>query len=169
MIKLMIRIVLPVLLLLNLGLAKAQLNVHPQSSEYEWPSDALVKAKLDKWQDQKFGMLIHWGLYAVPGIIESWSICNEDWIDRDSTSNYSDYKNWYWGLKKDFNPVKFDPDQWAKAGKDAGMKYVVFTTKHHDGFNMFDTKQTDFKISSGRSPTIQKPMWQNMFLRLSEK
>ncbi|WP_301921013.1 alpha-L-fucosidase [Ferruginibacter sp.] len=128
---------------------KAQQNVHPQSTTYEWPTDELVKAKLDKWQDQKFGIIIHWGLYAVPGIIESWSICNEDWIERDSSSNYNDYKNWYWGLKKDFNPVKFDPDQWAKAGKDAGMKYVVFTTKHHDGFNMFDTKQSDFKISSG--------------------
>ncbi len=129
--------------------SKAQQNVHSQSTTYEWPADPLVKAKLDKWQDQKFGMIIHWGLYAVPGIIESWSICNEDWIERDSNSNYSDYKNWYWGLSKDFNPVNFNPEQWAKAGKDAGMKYLVFTTKHHDGFNMFDTKQSDFKISNG--------------------
>ena len=135
--------------LLCVLLSNAQQNVHSQSTIYEWPTDALVKSKLDKWQDQKFGMLIHWGLYAVPGIIESWSICSEDWIERDSNSNYNDYKNWYWGLKKDFNPVNFDPDQWAKAGKDAGMKYVVFTTKHHDGFNMFDTKQSDFKISNG--------------------
>lgn len=142
-------IILMVVFLPFIMSVKAQQNVHPQSTTYEWPTDELVKAKLDKWQDQKFGMIIHWGLYAVPGIIESWSICNEDWIERDSSSNYNDYKNWYWGLKKDFNPVKFDPDQWAKAGKDAGMKYVVFTTKHHDGFNMFDTKQSDFKISSG--------------------
>ena len=129
--------------------AIAQENIHAQSTIYEWPADTLVKAKLDKWQDQKFGMLIHWGLYAVPGIIESWSICSENWIERDSNSSYCDYKKWYWGLQKDFNPVNFDPDQWAKAGKDAGMKYVVFTTKHHDGFNMFDTKETDFKISAG--------------------
>ena len=54
-----------------------------------------------------------------------------------------------WGLEKDFNPVNFDPEQWAKAGKDAGMRYLVFTTKHHDGFNMFDTKETDFEISAG--------------------
>ena len=127
----------------------AQQNVHQQSSEYEWPKDPLVKAKLDKWQDQKFGMIIHWGLYAVPGIIESWELCSEDWINRDSTSSYDVYKKWYWGLKKDFNPVKFDPEQWALAGKQAGMKYLVFTTKHHDGFCMFDTKQTDFKISDG--------------------
>ena len=51
-------------------LSRAQENVHPQSTEYEWPADPAVKAKLDKWQDQKFGMIIHWGLYAVPGIIE---------------------------------------------------------------------------------------------------
>ena len=128
----------------------AQQNVHPQSTQYEWPTDSKVKEKLDKWQDQKFGMIIHWGLYAVPGIIESWELCSEDWINRpDSNRSYEDYKKWYWGLKKDFNPVNFDPEQWAKAGKEAGMRYLVFTTKHHDGFCMFDTKQTDFKISNG--------------------
>ena len=129
--------------------ANAQENIHQQSSAYEWPKDAQVREKLDKWQDQKFGMIIHWGLYAVPGMIESWALCSEDWIERDSTMGYDEFKQWYWGLKKDFNPVKFDPQAWAKAGKDAGMRYLVFTTKHHDGFNMFDTKQTDFKISDG--------------------
>jgi len=94
-------------------------------------------------------MIIHWGLYAVPGIIESWSLCSEDWVRRDSNSYYGDYKKWYWGLQKDFNPVNFDPQQWASAAKAAGMKYVVFTTKHHDGFCMFDTRQTDFKITNG--------------------
>ena len=128
---------------------RAQQNVHPQSSTYIWPEDPLVKTKLDHWQDLKFGMIIHWGLYAVPGIIESWALCSEDWIERDSTISYADFKKWYWGLKNDFNPAKFDPDQWAEAGKKAGMRYVVFTTKHHDGFCMFDTKQTDFKISNG--------------------
>jgi len=129
---------------------QAQNGVHQQSTIYEWPTDQAVKTKLDQWQDQKFGMLIHWGLYAVPGIIESWELCNESWIERpDSTVAYEDYKKWYWGLKKDFNPVKFNPDQWAKAGKDAGMKYMIFTTKHHDGFSMFDTKQSDFNIATG--------------------
>jgi len=136
--------------LLISSFSQAQQGVHQQSTEYEWPTDAAVKAKLYQWQNQKFGMIIHWGLYAVPGIIESWNLCNEDWINRpDSNQSYEDYKKWYWGLKKDFNPVKFDPESWAKAGKDAGMKYLVFTTKHHDGFCMFDTKETDFKISNG--------------------
>lgn len=136
---------------LHFGLvAVAQQNVHQQSTQYEWPTDEKVKAKLDKWQDQKFGMIIHWGLYAVPGIIESWELCSEDWINRpDSNRSYEDYKKWYWGLKNDFNPVNFDPAAWAKSGKDAGMRYLVFTTKHHDGFCMFDTKETNFKISAG--------------------
>ncbi|WP_132052579.1 alpha-L-fucosidase [Pseudocnuella soli] len=129
--------------------AGAQQNVHPQSAAYEWPTDPQVRQKLNQWQDQKFGMIIHWGLYAVPGMIESWALCSEDWIERDSTISYDDFKQWYWGLQKDFNPVNFNPEAWAKAGKDAGMRYLVFTTKHHDGFNMFDTKETDFKISAG--------------------
>lgn len=124
-------------------------GIHPSSTQFEWPADPLVKEKLDKWQDQKLGMIIHWGLYSVPGIVESWSLCSEDWIRRDSNSYYGDYKKWYWGLQKDFNPINFNPEQWAKAAKTAGMKYLVFTTKHHDGFCMFDTKQTDFKISNG--------------------
>ncbi|OJU46890.1 MAG: alpha-L-fucosidase [Bacteroidales bacterium 45-6] len=124
-------------------------NLHHQSSSYQWPSEPDVRAKLDKWQDLKFGILIHWGIYAVPGIIESWQICSEPWIERDSTSVYEDYKKWYWGLSKDFNPTKFNPEQWAQAAKDAGMRYLVFTTKHHDGFNMFDTRQTDYKITNG--------------------
>ena len=144
---------IPGLFFLSLFLASpVQLQAqqaHPTSSAYQWPQDPQVKEKLEQWQDQKFGMIIHWGLYAVPGIIESWSICSEDWITRDSTSVYSEYKDWYWGLKEKFNPQKFDPEQWAQAARDAGMRYVVFTTKHHDGFNMFDTQQTDFKISDG--------------------
>jgi alpha-L-fucosidase len=136
------------------GVAIAQ-HEHPTSSQYQWPTDPLVSKKLTAWQDLKFGMIIHWGLYAEAGIIESWSLCSEEWITRDSTSDYGKYKEWYWGLNKKFNPQKFNPEQWAKAAKDAGMKYLVFTTKHHDGFNMFDTKQTDFKITNG--PFAQHP------------
>lgn len=124
---------------------------HGISSSYVWPTDSLVKQKLDQWQDQKFGMIIHWGLYAIPGIVESWSLSSEDedWIPRDSTIPYVEYKKWYWSLADQFNPVKFDPVQWAKAGKAAGMNYLVFTTKHHDGFCMFNTKETDYSIAKG--------------------
>jgi alpha-L-fucosidase len=133
-----------------MGTAAAQeQTIHPQSTEYQWPTDKQVQQKLEQWRDQKFGMIIHWGLYAVPGMIESWALCSEEWITRDSNQSYADFKNWYWGLKKDFNPTQFNPDQWATAARNAGMRYLVFTTKHHDGFCMFDTKETDFKISNG--------------------
>lgn len=133
-------------------IARAQQGfVHGRSSSYEWPTEENVLQKLDKWQDMKFGVLLHWGLYSVPGIVESWSICSEDeeWIPRDTTMEYNAYKQWYWGLKDKFNPVQFDPAQWAKAIKAAGMKYAIFTTKHHDGFCMFDTRETDFSIAHG--------------------
>ncbi len=125
--------------------------VHEQSQGYVWPEEENVLEKLDEWQDQKFGVLFHWGLYSVPGIVESWSICSEDvdWIPRDSTMSYVDYKKWYWGLSEKFNPVNFDPNQWSDVMEKAGMKYAIFTTKHHDGFNMFDTKQTNFSIANG--------------------
>ena len=124
-------------------------NIHQQSSTYEYPEDPQVLAKLDKWQDQKFGIIIHWGLYAVPGIIESWALCSEDWIERDSTVSYPEFKEWYWGLQQEFNPINFNPEHWASVAKGAGMRYLVFTTKHHDGFSMFDTQQSNFKITNG--------------------
>lgn len=138
-----------VLLFLESENAVAQPNVHPSSAKYEYPSEPAVREKLEKWRDQKFGIILHWGLYAVPGIIESWSICSENWIERDSTIAYDDYKKWYWGQASKFNPVNFDPGKWADVARKAGMRYLVFTTKHHDGFSMFDTKETDFKISNG--------------------
>lgn len=122
-------------------------DVMEQADHYVWPTDQLVQKKLDKWQDLKFGVLFHWGVYAVPGICESWPICNEDWISRDTTITYHNYKKWYWGLSKKFNPTKFNPNQWANIMNNAGMKYMIFTTKHHDGFCMFDTHQTNYSIA----------------------
>jgi len=138
-------ILISILTLLCAGTLNAQ-HTHIQSSDYVAPKDEKVLEKLEEWKDLKFGIIIHWGLYAVPGIIESWSICSEDWIERDSTIAYNDYKKWYFGLINKFNPVKFNPQQWAKVSKDAGMKYLVFTTKHHDGFCLWNTHQTNFNI-----------------------
>ena len=132
----------------SLNAQDANSYVHEQSDGYEWPTDKEVLAKLDKWQDQKFGVLFHWGLYSVPGVCESWPICCEDWINRPMDSYY-EYKKWYWGQSEKFNPTKFDPEQWADIMEDAGMKYMIFTTKHHDGFCMFDSKYTDFSIANG--------------------
>lgn len=124
-------------------------EVHGISNTYEYPTDPLVRQKLDNWQDLKFGIFLHWGIYAVEGIGESWPICNRPNRPRDTTKTYEEYKQWYWDLNKQFNPVKFDPDRWAEISQNAGAKYIMFTTKHHDGFNMFDTKQSDYKITNG--------------------
>lgn len=130
---------------------EAQSFVHQQSNteDYVWPTDPQVLTKLKHWQDQKFGVLMHWGLYSVPGIVESWSICSEDWIVRERKPTYEEDKAWYWSQKDSLNPVNFDPGKWADVMKKAGMKYMIFTTKHHDGFCMFDTKYTDFSIAHG--------------------
>lgn len=124
-------------------------DIQRQADGYQWPNDSAVLEKLEKWQDLKFGVLMHWGIYSVPGIIESWSICNEDWIRRPEGSVYEEYKKWYWGLSDEFNPVDFNPQQWAEVFSRAGMKYMIFTTKHHDGFCMFDSRYSDYGIAHG--------------------
>lgn len=129
--------------------AQSFVHQHSNTEDYVWPTDPQVLTKLKHWQDQKFGVLMHWGLYSVPGIVESWSICSEDWIVRERKPTYEEDKAWYWSQKDSLNPVNFDPSKWADVMKKAGMKYMIFTTKHHDGFCMFDTKYTDFSIAHG--------------------
>ncbi len=130
-------------------LSSAQNNYIPTT-------DTLVQQKLQQWQDLKFGLFMHWGTYSQWGVVESWSICPEDegWTQRRGlyAASYFEYKKAYENLQTSFNPKNFHPEKWAEAAKEAGMKYVVFTTKHHDGFCMFDTKQTDYKITSSKTP-----------------
>jgi alpha-L-fucosidase len=99
------------------------------AENYVPETDPLVLQKLEKWQDLKFGLLMHWGAYSQWGIVESWSICSEDeeWCRRKNP-DYEAYKKDYTALKRTFNPIRFDPGKWAAAARDAGMKYVVFTT-----------------------------------------
>ena len=118
-----------------------------QSDGYVWPVEQEVLDKLHQWQDLKFGVLLHWGIYSVPGIVESWSICDENWIRRDTTMTYQQYMDWYFSLADQFCPTQFDASQWASVCRDAGMRYMVFTTKHHDGFCLWDSHETDFTIA----------------------
>jgi alpha-L-fucosidase len=128
---------------------------------YIAPSDPLVQKKLSAWQDLKFGLLMHWGPYSQWGVVESWSICPEDegWCWRDSAhgKTYNAYMRNYEALQTTFDPLMFDPAKWARAAKAAGMKYLVFTTKHHDGFCMFDTRTTDYNIAAQKTPFHASP------------
>ncbi|HEX3073710.1 MAG TPA: alpha-L-fucosidase, partial [Ignavibacteriales bacterium] len=126
--------------------------------EYYPETDPLVLDKLAEWQNLKFGLLMHWAPSSQLGIVESWSLCSEDedWCKRN-IEDYDEYKWRYEGLKKTFNPAKFDPAKWAMAAEEAGMKYVVFTTKHHDGFCMYDSKFTDYKITDKECPFHSNP------------
>lgn len=133
-----------------------------EDERYVPETDPAVLAKLKEWQNIKFGLLMHWGAYSQWGIVESWSLCPEDygWCERkkgENPGNYFEYKKEYEGLQTTFNPDKFNPEKWAKAAKDAGMRYVVFTTKHHDGFCMFDSQYTDYKVTSPNCPFNTNP------------
>lgn len=123
------------------------------------PTDSLVLQKLATWQDYKFGLLMHWGAYSQWGVVESWSICpeDEDWCTRRGpyAQNYFEYVKAYENLQTTFNPTEFDPTRWAKAAKNAGMKYMVFTTKHHDGFCMFDSKLSNYTVANPNCPNSQ--------------
>ncbi|MBK6378503.1 MAG: alpha-L-fucosidase [Chitinophagaceae bacterium] len=138
-------------------------KIAAQQQAYFPDPDTAIQHRLEEWKDLKFGLLMHWGTYSQWGIVESWSICPEDlsWATgarkKGVADNYTDYVKAYENLKTTFNPVKFDPEKWAAAAKDAGMKYVVFTTKHHDGFCMFDSKYTDYKITDKSCPFSTNP------------
>ncbi|MBK8883992.1 MAG: alpha-L-fucosidase [Bacteroidales bacterium] len=133
-------------------------SAQEEDTRYVPETDPLVLEKLEKWQDLKFGLLMHWGPYSQWGVVESWSICAEDepWCRRNN-DDYVQYKKDYENLQTTFNPVLFDPDRWAKAAKSAGMKYVVFTTKHHDGFSMYNTKLTPYRITADKTPFHTDP------------
>ncbi len=122
-----------------------------------------------KWfRDQKFGFFMHWGIYSQWGCIESWPLVYservnewarpddlEAWVKRDK--DFLKFSRDYRRLNRRFNPTQFAPEAWASAARDAGMRYVVFTTKHHDGFSMFDTRQTDYRITHASCPFHSHP------------
>lgn len=135
----------------TMALANAFCQGHEREvARYVPPTEPKVMARLAQWQDRKFGLMMHWGTYSQWGIVESWSLCPEDegWCERKGPykDDWYQYKKAYEALQHTFNPISFDPAKWSAAAKQAGMQYVVFTTKHHDGFCMFDTKLTEYSI-----------------------
>ncbi|MCK9414703.1 MAG: alpha-L-fucosidase [Prolixibacteraceae bacterium] len=100
--------------------------------------------KMDWWKDAKFGMFIHWGVYAVPaGVYNGKDIDGiGEWIMNRGKIPTAEYQ----AYAKQFNPVKYNPEAWVQMAKDAGMKYLVITSKHHDGFTLFETKASKWNI-----------------------
>ncbi len=106
------------------------------------------------FRHDRFGLFIHWGLYAIPA--------RGEWVRSTEQMPAEAYEP----LRAEFNPVDFDPRAWARAAREAGMRYAVLTAKHHDGFCLFDSQYTDFKstntppaagISSGSSWMHSEP------------
>ncbi|HUQ64877.1 MAG TPA: alpha-L-fucosidase [Flavitalea sp.] len=130
-------------------------------NKYVPPDESEVRKNITEWQNLKFGLFMHWGPYSQWGVVESWTLNPQDlgWNERKGPAgkNYFEYKKAYENLNSTFNPVQFNPEKWAKAAKEAGMRYMVFTTKHHDGFSMFDTKQTDYKITDSKTLFSSNP------------
>ncbi len=103
-------------------------------------------ARMEWFREARFGMFIHWGLYAIPA--GEWN--GEpvrgltEWIQNGAEIPVSEYTK----LKHDFNPTQYDPDAWVRLAKEAGMKYIVITTKHHDGFCLWNSEHTDWDVGS---------------------
>ena len=127
---------------------------------YVQPPEPEVCERLEWFKDQKLGLMMHWGLYSVIGIKESWSLCDaKEWARREVTwtGDADEFKRQYYGLIRSFNPVRFEPEKWAKNAKDCGFRYVIFTTKHHDGFCLYDSKYSDYKVTSPECPFSADP------------
>ncbi len=123
---------------------------------YVQPKEPEVLERLEWFKDQKLALMMHFGIYSVAGLMESWPLSDGDakWSRRaiDWTKDSEEFKRQYIGLAKSFNPIRFEPAKWAKAAKEDGFRYVIFTTKHHDGFCLFDSKYSNFKVTSPECP-----------------
>ncbi len=128
---------------------------------YVTPKEPEVRERLEWFKDQKLALMMHWGLYSTIGIRESWPLSDADakWSrdNVDWTKDAEEFKRQYIGLIKSFNPVCFEPEKWAKAAKEGGFRYLIFGTKHHDGFCLFDSKYSDFKTTSKECPFSSNP------------
>ena len=98
--------------------------------------------RLEWFIKARFGMFIHWGLYSVSAGVWKGNTSEGEWMHMNSNIPGKTYER----FAGRFNPVQFDANEWVSVAREAGMKYLVFTTKHHEGFCMFDTKFTDYNI-----------------------
>lgn len=140
----------PVLWFLTAVFFISSCTLREGAEKKEWidPLDETTEQRderMEWWREARFGLFIHWGVYSVPaGTYNGEKIDGiGEWIMHKGKIPVNEYK----AFAKDFNPVKYDPEAWVKMAKDAGMKYIVITSKHHDGFALFDSKVTDWDIA----------------------
>jgi alpha-L-fucosidase len=130
------------------------------AEDAKWDRETLQQrdARMKWWRDARFGLFIHWGLYAVPaGTWKDKPVGGiGEWIMNSANIPVAEYEQ----LAKQFNPVKYDAAEWARLAKEAGIKYVVITSKHHDGFCLFDSKATDYDVvdASPYGKDLLKPL-----------
>lgn len=100
-------------------------------------------ARMAWWREAKFGLFIHWGVYAVPAGKYGTNTGYGEWIMNSAKIPVATYHE----FAAQFNPVKYNPELWAKTAKDAGMKYIVITSKHHDGFTLYPSAASKWNIA----------------------
>lgn len=138
--------------------AIVQQGVHNYSAadEYVYPSDPVIQDKLEWFKDQKLALMMHWGLYNQLGIVASWALSDvdADWSRRQINwvDDPTEFIEQYYALNKSFNPIRFQPDEWAEMAAENGFKYLILTTKHHDGFCLWDSQYSDYKTTAPDCP-----------------
>lgn len=133
---------------------------YTQESKYCKPEQKKVNDHLTYFGGLKLGFMMHWAPVSQLGIVESWALSDgdADWSRTDiDWTDSATFKEQYRQAHKTFNPVRFRPDKMALLAKECGFKYLLFTTKHHDGFCMYDTKTTDYKITNPDCPYSTNP------------
>lgn len=98
-----------------------------------------IRERVRWWQEARFGMFIHWGLYSIPA--------SGEWVMSEKEMTIEEYQKYF----ELFNPVDYDPKKWVRAAKRSGMKYIVLTAKHHDGFCLFDSAYTEYKATNTKA------------------
>lgn len=141
-------------------LLKDGVHGYTQEDRYVPPKEKEVQEHLKWFMGLKLGFMMHWAPGCQIGTLESWPLSDQDgsWSQADvDWTDIETFKQQYIDANKTFNPVRFRPDHMAELAKECGFQYLLFTTKHHDGFCMFDTQTTDYKITDPSCPFHTSP------------